>query len=141
MYNPQDPFDPLTQLPATSLNQMLDNIEYINGELGTTITSYTDPINGGTFFYREISGVKEFWGQTSQVNVAGSGFQSGVTSITFPVGFFSSIESCTLGIIPAATIFMSANINTINSTAVSLYVWQASGTNGGAYVYMYVRGT
>lgn len=42
MFTEQDPFDPLTQLPATSLNQMLDNIQALHEGTGLADGSITN---------------------------------------------------------------------------------------------------
>lgn len=57
------------------------------------LTTYTNPGSAGgtnTFFYINLGGIKLFWGKTAAI-ATGSSYD-----ITFPVGFFTTIQSIVL---------------------------------------------
>lgn len=60
------------------------------------VTTYTNPGTAGgtnTFFYINLGGIKLFWGLTAAVNDNTSG--SLTYTVTFPVSFFSTVQSVT----------------------------------------------
>lgn len=71
MYNPQDPFDPLTTLPATALNQMLDNIEAIHDGTGLADDAVT-PAKINLGIPTSLTGLSLTTSSTTFVNFAGT---------------------------------------------------------------------
>lgn len=129
---------------------------------GSTITSIVDlrnrsPLNGtaikqtlanagdagGTMYYTNDGGIKRLWGTTSQINVSGSGFQASAAKvITFPAGFFATIEKILVstGVAVNSNYIFACNVaNSISSLQVQ--VVQNNGANGGAVIHYEVVGT
>lgn len=110
------------------------------------VTTYTNPgTAGGTnsFFYINLGGIKLFWGKTASIAISGTGFQSTAKVITFPVGFFSTIQTCLPGVDqPSNSQFLGAvNSLTPTTTSVEVTLTQSSGSNGSAAVNLFVVGT
>lgn len=109
------------------------------------VTTYTNPGSAGgtnSFFYTNLGGIKLFWGITNTMTVSGSSFQTVAGNITFPVGFFSTIQSVELtsGSL-GSTVFQGCAMDTISTTTLSIFANQYSGTNGSQKVHVFVIGT
>lgn len=132
----------ITSVTQNSLDS-LGNYVYNTSPWAQPITQYANPGSaGGTFFYRTQNGIKEFWGATNQMGVAGSGFQnSSSLFVTFPVGFFNSLSSVNLSAGAAVNSNFIWAVNIANSTSsLQVQIAQANGGSGAAVVHVYVRG-
>ena len=124
--NPGMSFDPLTPLPAESLNDLVENIEALAAGTGlnagvipyaallsnifsSLITTDTNPGNaGGSRNYLNLGGLKICWGVTaSKTHAAGA---SGNYAVTFPASFFSSTPTATCSIQTASGSVGSNNL-------------------------------
>lgn len=92
------------------------------------ITTYSNPGSAGgtnSLFYLNLGGIKLFWGTTAP-------FGTGTTAdITFPVGFFSSMQEINLTPGPVSgTAAVVANISGVSITTLSinLEAYAGSGT-------------
>lgn len=63
----------------------------LSGQLQTQSNSGTA---GGTMYYINLGGIKFLWGNTGSMSYSGTSAQFG---ITFPTGFFTTLQSWNLG--------------------------------------------
>lgn len=105
------------------------------------VQSFTNAASaGGTFYYVNNGGVKEFWGQTAGCSVAAGG--NAAFGINLPSGFFNSIQFAVSNAIPSGDARQYSNIASASTTGVTIYLTNLNG--GGTYTpsaFVYVRGT
>lgn len=161
--NPGMSFTPFDQLPASDLNDIVENVEALAAGTGlddgsivfdllsTTIfsgqvTTYSNPgTAGGTFYYANIGGIKRFWGTTADIGTSGNAPQiSATVGITFPVGFFSTIQITDHSLVPGSNTNGSCSSFVTASSTTGATVGMAAafgGTNLNGKVQLNVIGT
>lgn len=89
---------------------------------------------GGTFYYRNQGGVKEFWGSTTSLVASGTAPQTLPYIINFPSSFFNVITSAQINAAPgtaanSAQIYIAPNA-VVTTTSWLFYLSSQTGTNG-----------
>jgi len=115
-----------------------------SGNLGLA-SSYTGGVqtfsSNGTFYYINLGGLKMMWGLAVAPNLSGSAPQDNTVTVVIPT-FFSSIQSATVSVVdPTGTGFIFANITSYTTTSLTIGIYTTSGSNGGGYISVDVKGT
>lgn len=119
-----------------------DVATYILEEATDLIRQVNTGNAGGTMFYRQMGTKKELFGNGHAGAISGTGFQTTLTNVTFPTGFFTSILSDNVTIdAVGATQFQWAIFNSISTTTAAIYFVQANGTNGTNAASIHIVGT
>lgn len=106
------------------------------------VTTYANPGSaGGTFYYINLGGIKLFWGQATSVN----GIAATVSYVvTFPVGFFSTVQCCQALLGPNASFngqVINIGGNAFTTTSVTINITSPAGTTGTETAQIFVIGT
>lgn len=119
----------------------IGNFIYNISSTAAPITIYTNPGSaGGTFYYKNQSGVKEFWGQT--VNTIGSTNAGTNGVVTMPSNFFNQVLAAEVTIGPNNTTnqqSISFGGGGVTPTLLQINVWAAL-TTSAEQCQVYVRG-
>lgn len=112
--------------------------------ISSLVTSYVNSGSaGGTFYYMNLGGVKMLWGSSGTV-AAGAVGQTSVV-VTFPSGFFSSIQSAVASPNGNAAgtndVYIGVNAVAANTTNWSVELVVTSGTSTGMSFSVFVIGT
>lgn len=113
----------------------LGNYIYNTSPTARPITPYS---TGGTFYYRNQSGVKEFWGVGNPISITTTSVAG--AAITLPAGFFNAITLVNVTAIPGTDVGALVNINNVTSTTLNLYAFNYRGSTSTCSPYIYIRG-
>lgn len=108
------------------------------------VTTYVNPGSaGGTFYYINLLGIKLLWGATVAQTIGGAAPASAAVGLTFPVGFFTTIQSATAtpGTASSGTQYEFISTNSIDTTAWSIYFNIINGSAGVFPANVWVVGT
>ena len=109
------------------------------------VTTYTNPgTAGGTnsFFYINMGGIKMFWGLTAAITTSGAAPQTATGAITFPVGFFTTVQTAIVSTaVASASQYLAAGYNAFSTSAITVEILSFSGSNGSSAVNVFVVGT
>lgn len=97
---------------------------------------------GGTMYYINLGGIKLLWLSGASFTGGASGFTT--TTVTFPTGFFSTVQASTLGFRPTSFGAVGAKLLYIaspTSTGLSLVYWNSQASTDGVTTDVLVIGT
>ena len=121
----------------------LGNYIYNISATAAPTTIYANPgTAGGTFYYKNQSGVKEFWGITNTYGPLGaSSPTTGSLSVTLPTSFYNLLTTILVSVgALGSTNYLFANLLGSSTSALTIELCQVSGGNGTAPIDVLVRG-
>lgn len=118
----------------------LTNNSVLSGKMGLS-NAYTGGVAsqanagtaGGTMYYINIGGLKMCWGLTGSIGVTGAAPQSTSYGITWPAGFFTTLQSATIcaasGTASGSQYLYAAANSAASNVSWAFYVASTNGSN------------
>lgn len=129
--------------PVYDTNPLITSGVGFPAGITTTGQSYTNPGSAaGTMYLVIAGGQRQLWGFTGALSTTGAAPQSVSGIVTFPLGFFTTIQAVlTQSGVASSSQYLYSGVAGITTSALTVNLQSTNGSNGAAAVYISVIGT